>query len=87
MPQQESEHPEGWSPRMSLLVALFLYVSGIVLYFYLRYEEAKGTGFSVNVWVALLYNLGGKWLVSGFTAAGATLFLIVGILGIRKPRD
>ena len=88
MSEHRPEPPtgEGLSPKGYLLAALFFSFAAVVMFFYLAHQEATGEGFSGHAAVVLLYQLGGKWLVSGFSAVLATGFLLVAIRGMLKSR-
>lgn len=78
---------KGASPVVYILIGLFLYAAAAFMYFYFAHLEATGGSTSMHAAVALLYNLGGKWLVVSIAPLIGTLSLIGGIVGLRKSRS
>jgi hypothetical protein len=73
--------------RWRLGLGLFLYFAGVVMFFYLRHIEQTGEAASMDGTVALMYWLGGKWLVCGFSGVAGTGFVVAGIVGLTPGRD
>jgi hypothetical protein len=79
-PPQDQKRTALW--RLGL--GLFLYFAGVVMFFYLTHLEETGEAASMNIVVALMYRLGGKWLVCGFCGVMGTAFVIAGIVGLTR---
>jgi hypothetical protein len=86
-PNSPSPEGKGLSPLSNILIGLFLYIAGTFLFFYFIHLEQTGKSESMHAAVALLYNLGGKWLVAAVCAVIGTGFLVGGIVGLRKSRE
>ena len=84
-PEPGTPEPEqkGLSPISNILIGLFLVVAGTGLFFYFMHLETTGKSeSSTNAVVALLYNVGGKWLVAVVCWLIGAGFLIGGIVGL-----
>jgi hypothetical protein len=77
---------EGFSPNTFILIGLAAYASGAIVFFYLAHLEETGGRVSLPFALALVYELGGKWLIAAFTALVGTISMVVGIKGRLKPR-
>lgn len=71
-------------PFAYILIGLFMYAAGAFLFFYFSDLERSGERVSIHAAVALLYKLGGKWLVAGVCALIGTGCLIGGIVGFVR---
>ncbi len=85
-PGTQGPPPEKLSWKGYLGTGLFLYVAGAVMFFYFAHLEETGERTTMNAAVALLYRLGGKWLVSGFCAVVGTGFLVAAVKTRNAPR-
>jgi hypothetical protein len=57
------------------------------VFFYFAHLEETGEAASINAAIALLYKLGGKWLVTSVCALLGMASLIGGIVGVLKARQ
>jgi hypothetical protein len=64
--EAEAEKP---SPVGQLIGGLVLLGLAVVFFYYLDQAEAKGGSVKMNVFVALAYKVGGKWVAAGLVAA------------------
>jgi hypothetical protein len=81
-PPAEQKNPWLWT----LGIGLFMYLGAAFLFFYFSHLEQTGGTASMHAALALLYRLGGKWLVVGVLGAGGTLMVAVGIADLLKAR-
>jgi hypothetical protein len=82
-----SPEDEGISPNTFILIGLAAYAAGAIVFFHLAHLEETGGRVSLPVAVALVYKLGGKWLLAAFMALVGTISLVVGVKGRLKSRS
>ena len=80
---------EQWTPWQWFKCAIGCYLGALVSFLLLYGLEVTNAGGLMPAWVALLYMIGGKWLVAGVCAFFGTAGLILGIreLGRRRRDD
>jgi hypothetical protein len=70
----------------AFLFALGSYGLAGLLFFIFHGMEHSGSGATVHWFIALLYTLGGKWLVAGVFGFLGTFFLVCGFILLFTPR-
>ncbi len=85
----ENSKAEPKSPGKTILLGLGCWGIALALFLLFYAMERSGSGATVHWFIALLYNLGGKWLVGGIFAALGALVIGVGITDLfnGKPND
>jgi hypothetical protein len=83
-PRTPPTGPQGWSPWVDIGIGLFMCFGSVFLFFYLAHQEATGEAFSMNAIAVLLYNVGGKWLLSGLAAVIGVTCLFFGVKRLRN---
>jgi hypothetical protein len=71
----------------NFLWALLLFGFGGFLYWYFTDFETAGGTRRINSLLAVMYNLGGKWLVVGLMAGLGLIFVIAGIVSLSKKKE
>jgi len=75
------------NPRVQFFYAAILGASAVFILWYLTdFENSNETSRSMNSILAMLYNLGGKWLPVGLFAAMALWQGISGVQGLRRGK-
>lgn len=82
--RQAGQQRKQFPPRAAFALALGLFALAAFLYLMLWNMERQGNRLYIHASVAALYDLGGKWLVSGCFAGLGGLFLAVGLLEVAR---
>jgi hypothetical protein len=78
---------EADNPRVQLFYAAILGASAVFIWWYLTdFENSNETSRRMNSILAMLYNLGGKWLPVGLFAAMALWQGVSGVQGMQRGK-